>query len=300
MVCILLSTYNGELYLEEQLESLIRQEGVEIRILVRDDRSKDSTCEILNKWQDKGLLTWYTGVNKGPAQSFMDLLYHAPEADYYAFCDQDDVWLPDKLKVAVSKLEMLPDITTVPAMYFSTQMLVDANLNELGINQINYIFSFGESLLRNPAGGCTIVFNKALQRELIAYHPAFVSMHDSWTYRVCLAIGGHIVYDPVPHILYRQHGHNVVGGKKSFGRTVKRRFKSLINGVKGERLRTVKNLLDGYGDKLSPHYIYMLTNLLNYRNSFKAKLRLLFTTDFKTASLDGRIAFWIAILSNRY
>ena len=216
MVCILMSTYNGEKYLEEQLESLVRQERVEMRILVRDDGSKDTTCDILNKWQEKGLLTWYTDENKGPAQSFMDLIYKAPEADYYAFCDQDDVWLPDKLKVAIEKLEALPDIATVPAMYFSTQMLVDADLNELGVNQIDYNFTFGESLLRNPAGGCTTVLNRVLREELAAYHPDFVSMHDSWAYRVCLAIGGHAVYDPVPHILYRQHGHNVVGGKKSF------------------------------------------------------------------------------------
>ena len=64
-ICVLLSTYNGERYLEEQLESLVKQENVDVSILVRDDGSTDKTCEILSKWQNKGLLTWYSGGNKG-------------------------------------------------------------------------------------------------------------------------------------------------------------------------------------------------------------------------------------------
>lgn len=300
MICVLLSTYNGEKYLEEQLESLRRQEGVELKILVRDDGSKDRTHEILNKWQDKGLLTWYTGENKGPAQSFMDLLYNAPEADYYAFCDQDDVWLPDKLKVAAEKLEEISNVNSIPTMYFSTTMLVDAQLNEIGINKINYNFSFGEALLRNPATGCTMVINRVLQKYLINRKPDFVSMHDSWAYRVCLALNGQIVYDPTSHILYRQHGNNVVGGKKSFWRTIKRRFNSFKNGIKGERLKTAASILNCYRNELSQHKIDILTNLINYKSSFKSKIRLIFTPDIKTTSLDGRLAFIIAILFNRY
>ena len=82
-VCILLSTYNGEKYLEEQLESLIKQENVEIDILVRDDGSSDNTHNILNKWQERGLLKWYTGNNKGYAKSFMDLVQNSGDYDYY-------------------------------------------------------------------------------------------------------------------------------------------------------------------------------------------------------------------------
>ena len=107
MIYILLSTYNGEHYLNEQIESLVRQVDVNYKILVRDDGSKDSTHVILNKWQQLGFLTWYRGENIGFAESFMDLVQKAPKADYYAFCDQDDIWLPNKLKAAVEKLELL-------------------------------------------------------------------------------------------------------------------------------------------------------------------------------------------------
>ena len=105
-VTILMSTYNGEDFLEEQLQSLLSQQDVETHILVRDDGSTDRTRDILDHWQDAGKLTWYGGDNLGWAMSFMHLLIHAqPDADYYAFCDQDDIWLPDKLSRAVSMIE---------------------------------------------------------------------------------------------------------------------------------------------------------------------------------------------------
>ena len=93
-ILILMSTYNGEKYLSEQLNSLLLQENVNIKILIRDDGSTDNTHKILNFYSSNyPNISWYTGENKGPALSFMDLLFNAPESDYYAFCDQDDVWL---------------------------------------------------------------------------------------------------------------------------------------------------------------------------------------------------------------
>ena len=90
-ICILLSAYNGEKYIEEQLESLVGQQEVAADILVRDDGSSDKTHEILDKWQNKGLLKWYKGENLGFAKSFMDLVQRAGDYEYYAFCDQDDI-----------------------------------------------------------------------------------------------------------------------------------------------------------------------------------------------------------------
>ena len=97
-IVVLLSTYNGEKYLEEQLDSLASQNGVVIELLVRDDGSTDGTAAILDRWQDEGRLSWYTSANLGPGKSFMHLLQTAGGGGYYAFCDQDDVWLPDKVK----------------------------------------------------------------------------------------------------------------------------------------------------------------------------------------------------------
>ena len=99
-VCVLISTYNGEKFLDEQIASILAQKGVEVDILVRDDGSSDMTCSLLERWQKEGKLKWYKGENLGFARSFMNLLKTASVYDYYAFCDQDDVWLPEKLKKA--------------------------------------------------------------------------------------------------------------------------------------------------------------------------------------------------------
>ena len=127
-VVVLLSTYNGERFLEEQLESIVAQKGVKPTIIVRDDGSTDRTREILDKWQEGGRLRWYNGPNMGPARSFLNLLRDSDDADYYAFSDQDDYWLPEKLDVATSKLAPYGD---EPALYFSQTQLVDKDLKEI-------------------------------------------------------------------------------------------------------------------------------------------------------------------------
>ena len=139
-VTILLSSYNGETYLDEQLESIVAQKGVMTDILVRDDGSSDHTCDILDQWQQKTSLRWYSGENIGPARSFMDLLRQADDSCYYAFSDQDDYWLSDKLKVAVDKLE---SYERRPALYFCQTELVDKKLNRVNSVIIHPRLTFG-------------------------------------------------------------------------------------------------------------------------------------------------------------
>ena len=126
-VCVLLATFNGERYLPDQIESLMEQKGVSIKIFVRDDGSTDNTHKLLKKWSKKGILTWYTGENLKPANSFMSLLKEAPIADYYAFCDQDDIWDKDKLDVAVKEMNKYDESNGI--LYCCGSRLVDSNLN---------------------------------------------------------------------------------------------------------------------------------------------------------------------------
>src|ERR1035437_8737190 len=141
MVTILLSTYNGEKYLNQLFESLFKQIDVEMSVLVRDDSSSDSTKEILRKYEEEGKLSWYTGENLRSAGSFMDLLFHAPDSEYYAFCDQDDVWEADKLYSAIKMLKQTQD---KPSLYFSQTKLVDKDLNSIKTIKINTKCSFVE------------------------------------------------------------------------------------------------------------------------------------------------------------
>ena len=111
-----MSTYNGECFLREQIESLLKQNNEDITILVRDDGSSDKTVGILEEYEKSGQLQAYSGRNLKPARSFMELIdkAHIEEYDYYAFSDQDDIWLPDKVHVAVQAIQKYD----VPAMYY--------------------------------------------------------------------------------------------------------------------------------------------------------------------------------------
>ena len=124
-VLVLMSTYNGERFLEEQLATIFAQEGVSVSVLVRDDGSTDGTCRMLETWKRTHCLDYICGDNVGAARSFFLLLQQAPASTYYAFADQDDVWLDDKLYSAIQQIEKYDD---VPALYFCQTQLVDKNL----------------------------------------------------------------------------------------------------------------------------------------------------------------------------
>lgn len=297
MICILLSTYNGAQYLEAQLESLIHQKDVHIKIVVRDDGSTDGTKNILDTWQNKGLLTWYGGPNKGPAFSFMDLLSNAPDADYYAFCDQDDIWLPEKLQVATSKLHAH---THERALYLSNTILVDDNLNMIGEDSNNYNNTFGETFLRNPATGCTMVFNKELRNEVLRYIPSYLYMHDGWVHKICIATNGYTFYDHQSYILYRQHNHNVVGGQKSFIKRWKRRYNVFIKKDAGIRYKTMYELYKGFATHIPSQNKILLEKCINYKKSITAKIKFMTCPLIKTPHKRTRLYFLAAVMINKY
>lgn len=295
-VIVLMSTYNGEKFIGEQLQSLYSQEGVEVSLLVRDDGSSDGTCALLDKEQTAGRLTWYTGENLKPAFSFWNLLQQAPASPYYAFCDQDDVWDKDKLKSAVDMLSTAGD---APALYFCQTRLVDAALNEIKSVKISPLLTYGEALSYNFVTGCTMVMNSSMRKVLLRYTPAFIRMHDIWVYDVAMAVGARVFFDPEPHISYRQHGNNAVGQANSF-RAV---WKSRIENVKRNeciRSRLAKELLDGYPDDMTPENLALTRLVANYKDSFGAWMRLLFTNRLKCAPVSIRLTSKIAILTRRF
>ena len=295
-VQILLSTYNGEKYLEEQLESLVKQEDIEISILVRDDGSTDSTHDILNRWQEKGLLRWYTGQNLKPAKSFLQLLFDADEADYYAFCDQDDYWYPDKLSSAVNKLSSANDKA---GLYFSQTQLADKELNKIESVIIRPYITFGESLVYQFVGGCTMVLNRQLRDVIVKYRPSFLSMHDVWVYDVALAIGAEVIFDPIPHMLYRQHGGNVIG--QGFGKAEKwKRSMNRIFNKSQERSRLAKEIKEGFKDVMACQNLLILEKFLNGKINIWKRLLLYIDKDFRCSHKRTYRKFQLAVLLNLY
>lgn len=295
-VSVLLSSYNGDAFIKEQIDS-INAQTMSNQIIVRDDGSSDNTRKILDSYQEKGVLDWYSGPNLRPAKSFWDLLCKAPVSDYYSFCDQDDVWLPDKLSAAIGRMS---EYSNVPCLYFSAKRLVDKDLNLIADTKDHHRLGLGEAMIYNPVTGCTMVINKALRDILISATPNIPSLHDSWIYRTCLAVGGKVIYDPNPHILYRQHGNNVVGHVGIY-----RRFKSFLNVLlsakqKSARSNSAKELLRCYADKMTLDSKTLLMQLSSYDQSLSSKIKLLANNEMQTSSYFGRFTFILYVLFNKY
>lgn len=294
-VVIVMSTYNGEKYLNQQLESLRQQTLMNVHVFVRDDGSEDTTQEILQKWSEdtEGWLTWYQGKNCGPGRSFMDALGKAPNADYYAFCDQDDIWDRDKLAISV---EMLERSSKQYKIYTSNVLLVNNNMESLGKTNFQANTSIQRAMMYNQAVGCTIVMNKALKQKLTDYKPEYMVMHDCWSYRVCAALGGDLCFDHIPHMKYRQHDGNFSGGSMGKVELWKKRFKSLFGRKKHMRKWTAETLLRGYGQYIPENHRYIVEKFAYYDRSIKNKWLLLKEKEIYSDSFIGNLGIVVSII----
>lgn len=214
-IAILLATFEGEAFIDEQIESLSAQQGLgRIDVIVSDDGSKDGTPERLTAWTKqwtRGSFEVVEGPRRGFAENFRSLIITTSiDADFVAYCDQDDVWDADKLAAAI---RVLAPAGNEPGLYLSRTRLIDAKGRPAGYSPL---FSrppdFRNALVQSIGGGNTIVLNRAgfaLVQES-ARRTGFVS-HDWWSYIIVSGAGGRVIYDPIPHIGYRQHGGNLVG-----------------------------------------------------------------------------------------
>ena len=297
-VCVLLSTYNGEMYLREQLDSLLAQEGVDLTVLVRDDGSSDRTMDILADYAGRyPNIRFFRGENCGPARSFFTLIEEAPGAEYYAFCDQDDVWDRDKLKTAVGMLDK--EDPSTPNMYHSNLRIVDRNLKfyRLSHSKPYHQKTKYSVLTEDCATGCTIVFNRTAE-ELIRHHiPAYFSMHDSWVYLVCRFFGT-AVYDFDAHIDYRQHAANAIGtylGKKSKDIYLER-FHRLFNRELQPRYHNACSFYEEFGDRLSREDARKVLKIVHYKDSVFHTLSLFLDPQIHSSDWNRELRYRMLIL----
>lgn len=228
-IYIILSTYNGEKFLEDQLISLKNQTSP-FELLVRDDGSTDRTLDILNDWKDKLSLRILSGPNISPVNSFNVLLQMLPdEAEYIFFCDQDDIWENDKIEKSVKMLkdqELLLGKHT-PILFHSDLSVIDEKgkfISKSFWKFQNINFRFGMHLnrlvMQNTVTGCSACMNISLLR-LVKEIPQEAKMHDWWVALVACCYG-RIISTEFPLIRYRIHRNNVVGGREvSFLRILK-------------------------------------------------------------------------------
>ena len=227
-LAILLCTYNGARFLPAQLASLATQSFTDWRLFVSDDGSGDDTLAIVADHKDR-LGVAPVDVRNGPRQGFVKNFLSlacdpALAFDYYAFCDQDDVWEPEKLARAVERLSSRPP--DVPAMYCSRTMLIDQEGRTLGYSRAyRRKPSFRNALVQSLASGNTIVLNEAARRLLmVCGSDAKVPSHDWWSYLLISSAGGEVYYDQVPQVQYRMHGENVIGTNTGLRNRIRRLY----------------------------------------------------------------------------
>lgn len=222
---ILMATYNGERFLQDQLNSFSRQSFYDWDLWVSDDGSCDNTKTILHNYDQEQnghhKVCVIDGPHRGFVQNFLNLTCCCQnDSEFFAFSDQDDIWQNDKLQRAINWLETIP--TDIPALYCSRTEIVDEDARPTSPPTFSPLMkiipSFSNALVQSIAGGNTMVFNKAAKQLIESFGGVIdVPSHDWWVYLLVTGVGGKVYYDPISSLLYRQHRKNVVGSNRSLG-----------------------------------------------------------------------------------
>lgn len=303
-VCILLSTYNGSLHIDEQLASIEAQTYLDWFVIVSDDGSKDNTLEIVANYQDKwesSKIKVISGPMGGFCKNFLTLATKPDiQADLYAFCDQDDVWKPEKLQHIIQSLNW-EQYTEKPFLYCGRTEIVDHRLNPIGLSpNFKRQPSFQNALVQSIAGGNTMVFNHATKSMLMTAAVTSAVSHDWWLYQLVTGCGGTVYYDPVPLIKYRQHEDSLIGANISYQSQLKRMFQAFNNrfrnwnDINALALNQSKALLTPENQE-----ILSLFNQLRETNSPIKRLWLLFSAGLYRQSLIDTYKLWIACALNK-
>ena len=293
-IAILLCTKNGEDYLAEQLDSLIKQKKFKISIFVSDDKSTDSTVKILKKSKYKKFIKkiFYNNFNSA-SKNFHFLLNNvSTKYDYYAFCDQDDIWKNNKIERAVKKLSLGFEL------YGSRTYLV----NKLGKKtKLSLKFtkkpSFKNAIVQNIAGGNTMVFSKKLFKSIKKIKIANSPAHDWTTYIIATFKGYKVFYDQIPHIYYRQHEKNAIGSNIGLLNTISRILLTFRGKFKFWNKSNIK-LLNKIKNEGTLENINLLNSFINYRSNYFLLLKdiIIFKFPFYRQTKKGSIMLIIAAL----
>lgn len=215
-VTILLALFNSAHSLGPQLQSFKDQSHANWRLIVSDDGSEDAGPAMARAFAgDAGgrAVHLIDGPRRGFGQNFLHLIRAAgPDTPYAALSDQDDVWLPNKIARGIEHLSHVPP--GVPALYGGRTWVVDNSLRRLRLSPLfRRPPDFRNALMQSIAGGNTMMLNRAaltLAQEAADEASQIVS-HDWWLYQLISGVGGQVIYDAEPTVLYRQHGANLVG-----------------------------------------------------------------------------------------
>ena len=276
MVAILMSTYNGEKYLKEQIDSLLCQTYSDFMLYIRDDGSTDGTQQIVSSYSDTRI-RFERGENLGPAGSFFAALKAVPEVEYIFFSDQDDIWYPDKL---AKMLEEIQKYDGTPTMVFSDfamigssgELLSESYSRHASLQVIEGMNSANKIIAQPYVFGCASVINRLLA-DMVLDPPEGIEMHDCWISLVA-ATAGKLIYMPQATISHRFHSDNATG--KSGQDSYFSKFKRATKGLKAQiantelRLRQVELLLQELDGRLNSESAEMLKAVSESRQKGKS------------------------------
>lgn len=286
-VHVLLATYNGIKYLGDQLKSIESQTLPVAGVTIRDDGSTDGTEAFLQEWAvGRGNVRLYRGPRLGVTNNFFTLLKDSEEdCSYFAFCDQDDVWLPDKIERAVFALRKC--VAEEPVLYCSRVECVDESLEHLGYTRIPKRVGFANALVENVCTGCSVVLNRKARDLICERLPNRALLHDWWCYLVVSALGK-IIFDERPTVRYRQHLSNQVGATTSRVTSVKVRLRRFLRSGKAARPLSdqAAEFRRCFGDLLSARDKETLDRFLSVRSG-------LWNRASYTAAMDVRRQSWV-------
>jgi len=272
---ILLSTYNGKKYLREQLDSYYQQDCLDqIKILIRDDGSSDGTQEILREYAQREELEVEFGEHLGTNGSYQWLIQHSdPECGYFAFSDQDDVWLPHKLTLALEALKQYPQEELL--LFASRSRIVDETLHEIGCSSLPARgISFYNAMVQNVLPGHTQVFNVALRDDLWRHGIMEAHVVDWWLYLVASA-KGKVVFSEECSVLHRQHSSNAVGYRLGVLGGLKKKLHYIREGKGNAISQQLNAFFAAYEKELSAQYREEILQYLEGLGTLPGRIRYL-------------------------
>ncbi|WP_170313325.1 glycosyltransferase family 2 protein [Lacrimispora amygdalina] len=262
MITVLLAAWNGEKYLKEQMESLLGQTNQEFTILISDDGSTDRTPEIISEYENRFPDRIKSLKNIKPSGSARDNFFRLLKAasdEYLMFCDQDDIWLPDKVEVTFTEMKKMEKEwgRDMPLLVHTDLSVADqagavlypsmARYQKIGV----YDNRTSHYLVENNITGNTMMINRSL-KNLMVDIPKTCIMHD-WWFGLIASCFGKISYIDRPLVLYRQHGSNQVGAKSGMKQLSERRnSREKVRDNYGSLFEQAKAFLSIYGQYMTP------------------------------------------------
>lgn len=306
-IAVIMSTYNGERYLVEQLESILNQNlaDVELSIIIRDDGSTDNTVSMIKEFQKSHKnIELITGINCGYVQSFLTILsalkHRKQKFNFYALADQDDYWDKDKLQVAIDAIKQ--EKLAIPLLYESVSRIADEHLRFIKVSNVpQKAISIFNTAIQTCAAGHTYVFNDLLLQCISDnINTQLIYGHDSLLTNIAI-IYGKVIFDSEPHVSYRQHGKNQLGTSNNGPvQWMLARLRRIRKGDSKLYANQIKHIYAIYNPEMGDEVINEFESFFSNQKSFFSRIKYMCKTRFYRQGRIENIAFKLLYILGGY